>query len=236
MSVPMLLFETTFPVPPPIEIPTPLFPEHEIAGDGVQGGEVRGVRARTTPPATPSATVPEASVPMKLFVIVFCLLDGIETTPAMTLRSPGSEPPTVFVQLRSVTLDVGLTVEPSRRQAHETADQAVLTVGGREHVVEIDTGAGIEREAADGRPDEERGRPHGEVSAAVDAGELDQDHRVVANGQVVGRGARLRVAIDRDRFRYLRQGRDGRDGLNARARDVEGDRVGPALPLASRIA
>ena len=59
----------------------------------------------------------------------------------------------------------------------------------------------------------------------IPAVELDHELGVVADGERILAGAGLGVAVDRHRDADRRQGRDRRDGLNPRFRDVERDRV-----------
>ena len=59
--------------------------------------------------------------------------------------------------------------------------------------------------------------------------QLDQQHRVVADGQRVGAGPRLGVAVDDHRVGDRRQGRGRADRLHARAGDGEVDRVGAGI-------
>ena len=151
-------------------------------------------------------------------------------SPETRFRAAGVVPP-----IRALVWERGLTPPPygasacgSRRVG---ADEAALEneirvrARGRDRLL----GAPVDDEAADrdvvGRGEEAR------RGAGVGPVDLDREDGVEAlAGRVrVGRGTRLRVAVDRHRARDLRQRGGGRDRVHARAHDPEGDRVGAGV-------
>jgi hypothetical protein len=130
----------------------------------------------------------------------------------------------------AVQADPGGTVgrRSVRRRAQEAADDAVQTLLVL-LVVEVNAAASAEYEAPNRRSRIQVGLHDPDRAVPVRARESDQDDRVVADGERVRRGARLRIAVDRHGLGDVRQRRQRRDRLDAASRDVELDGVGPRV-------
>ena len=151
--------------------------------------------------------------------------------PEIRLRSAGVAPPIVVPGLLGViAMALGRAVMPRRIRPDEVARDhradAVATRG-----LNCDGAPPVHDESADRRrgsaADVEPEAPRGHRGAI----EFDEEHGVRPDGVGVHARARLGVAVDDDGLQDRVEVRRGGDRVDAGARDVERDRVGPGAQI-----